>query len=343
MKRWAATAAGTILLMVVLHPFFFVIYRLMIFNTVPRDEYALYLLWMLGEPGGHFHESPYAYRVLTVLAAAPFYYLLPAISLTNIPAELSLPYVRATAAIAALSFFATIAAAVVAYRLAVDKGGLGRIEGVLAGAFMFLFCWYAAFYGIDSVAILLVVIALYLVDRPYIFAGFAAASIAFNEKVALTLAIWLTIRCLLHADDRRRMGRQWMAALASVALYLVVVRVLRLPGNPYQLEPAGYPSTLLQNVAALATVRGLLLNVLPVLVLLGLVAFSWRSLRGEAARGLFRPTDMLVVAGLIAVALILTQLYQMGRIVMHGAPLYVVPIAQAFALWVREGKFFARP
>jgi hypothetical protein len=338
MRRWAATAGGAVLLAALLHPLFFVIYRLMIFNTVPRDEYGLYLLWLLGEPGGKLHESPYVYRVLSVLAAAPFYYLLPTISLTNIPANLAQPYLRATAAMAALSFAASIAAAAVAYRLAVDKGGLGRAEGVLAGGLMLVFCWYAGIYAIDAPAILLVVIGLYLADRPYVFAAFAVGSIAFNEKVALTLAIWLTVRCIFSAEDRKLLGKQWVGAVAAVLAYLAVVRVLRLPGNPYQLEPGGYPRVLADNVLAMFTTRGLLLNVVPVLVLLGLAAVSWRALPGTVARGLFRPADLLVILGLIGVALILTLQYQMGRIVIHAAPLYVVPIAQALGDWLNAAK-----
>jgi hypothetical protein len=49
----------------------------MAFNTVPRDEYAPYLLWLLNMPGGGFPGSLYGYRILSTIAGAPFFYLLP--------------------------------------------------------------------------------------------------------------------------------------------------------------------------------------------------------------------------------------------------------------------------
>lgn len=49
-------------LSVLMHPVFFFIYRLSIFNTVPRDDYAHFLLWTVGHAEGVLPDSPYAYR-----------------------------------------------------------------------------------------------------------------------------------------------------------------------------------------------------------------------------------------------------------------------------------------
>ena len=87
-RRWrriAAATASAALLAVVLHPLLLMLFRLMIFNTFPRDDYASILLGWLGEPGGAPLESPYGYRALSVLAAAPLYYLLPEPELTRMP------------------------------------------------------------------------------------------------------------------------------------------------------------------------------------------------------------------------------------------------------------------
>ena len=59
----------------------FAIDRIMVFNTVPRDDYAPFLLWVIGAPGGAFPGSPYGYRLLTILAAVPLYHILPALIL----------------------------------------------------------------------------------------------------------------------------------------------------------------------------------------------------------------------------------------------------------------------
>jgi hypothetical protein len=54
-----------------LEPLFFIIDRITVFDTVPRDDYAPFLLWLAGPPGGAFQGSPYGYRLLTMVAAKP--------------------------------------------------------------------------------------------------------------------------------------------------------------------------------------------------------------------------------------------------------------------------------
>ena len=116
----------------------------MIFETVPRDHYEPFLLWLLGQPGGRLPSSPFGYRILPMVAAAPFYYLLPPITFSGLPATVSLPALKATGAIAALSYLSVIATSVVVYRLAIDKANLGRVEALAASVLAFIFCWYAA-------------------------------------------------------------------------------------------------------------------------------------------------------------------------------------------------------
>ncbi len=108
----------------------------MVFDTLPRDDYAPFLLWLAGAPGGAFPESPYGYRLLTMVAALPLYYALPALRLTNLPAALTPQYVQATAAIAALSYLSLLAAGLLSYRIARDRAGLPRREATLAGVLL---------------------------------------------------------------------------------------------------------------------------------------------------------------------------------------------------------------
>ena len=76
-------------LALILHPLCLILFRLMIFDTLPRDDYAPMLLWWLGQPGAVPPTSPYGYRVLSMLAAVPFYHLLPPFALTNLPGNLT--------------------------------------------------------------------------------------------------------------------------------------------------------------------------------------------------------------------------------------------------------------
>lgn len=107
-----------LLLTIVTYPIFFVLYRIMIFQTVPRDDYAPYLLWIVHAPGGVLPGSPYVYRYLSVVLAWPLYHIIPVFHLTNIPATVSLPYQRATASLAMLSDITSIGSAVLTHYVA---------------------------------------------------------------------------------------------------------------------------------------------------------------------------------------------------------------------------------
>jgi hypothetical protein len=338
MKTWARHLAVLAAASLVLSPLFFIIDRIMVFDAVPRDDYAPFLLWLIGAPGGAFPVSPYGYRILTMLAALPFYYGLPSFRLTNLPESLTLQYVQATAAIAALSYLSLLAAGLLAYRTARDRGALPRRESVLAGVILCILILHSQVFGIDPFAILLVAAGVFLLPNPLAFALLIVPSVFANEKVAIVFAVWLTLRCVSSRADRSLLRVQWIAACGAIALYLVTLLILHLPGNAYQLEPGGYLGTVVSNLRASVSIRGLLLNVLPVAVLLAVAALGWRYAGRARIAAMFRPLDLLLIPGLVMVALILTQMFQTGRIVMHAAPLYVLPAAVALGRWMDAGR-----
>jgi hypothetical protein len=340
--EWLRIALWFVACLAVLHPLFFVIYRLSVFNTLPRDDYAPYLLWIAGNPQGAFPDSPYCYRVLSMVAAVPFYWVLPPIRLTNIPADISLDYLRATTALSALAFVSAVGSTLVIYATAVRRCGLDRRDGVVAGGLLLALIWYTQITAIDPLAVLLIAAGVYLLEQPKAFAVLALASIGVNEKVALVLAAWLTIRCVLKRQDRARFSVPCAIAIAAVAAYLAMVALLHFPGNEYQRDMAGFAGTVRQNLGAYLSARGLFLNVVPALVLLIIGLTGHLSCAPTGRRGLFDPTDLLVIGGLLAVALVLTQFFQAGRLAMHAAPLFVIPAAAALGSgrgWtVRAGR-----
>ena len=203
----------------------------------------------------------------------------------------------ATAALAAVSFVALTASAVMAYRLAVDRFGLGRPEGIFAALFVLVAQLYASPFGVDPLAICVVVLALYFVERVSVFAVILVASVIVNEKIAILFVVWLTIRCVLRADDRRALGPQWLASIAAIVAYGVLLAVVRLPGHGEQLDPGVYFPTLVQNVvASVTTTRGLMFNIVPCALLIGVVAWSWRTLGWQRHR-IYARLDLLVDPG----------------------------------------------
>jgi hypothetical protein len=317
-------------LSILLSPFFFTLYRLAVFNTVPHDDYAPYLLWLDGNALGELPGSPYCYRLLSVAMAWPFYRLLPLIPLTNLPDGMAPEMAKATAALAMMSYLAGIATALLTFRLARREAELDRGHAIAAGALAWVLGWYTQITAIDSLALLGITLALCVIRRPVAFAAVVLVSVGVNEKIALVLALWLVTRWVLDSVHRWRFGRQALAAIGAVAVYGAAVAVLRMPGNEYQQQPGTFLVTVLENLAAYASARGMLLNVLPIVVLLALAAFS--AIRPRSTT-LFGRADILVIPALAVVALVLTHLFQAGRIVMHAAPLFVVPAVAAFQAW----------
>ncbi len=330
-------------LLMLLSPFFWAIYRTMVFNTLPRDDYAPFLLWLVGSPGGAFPGSPYGYRILAVAAAAPFYYALPPLRLSELSAQIPGAYLKATAAIALLSWLAMVLAGSAVFHIATRQCGLGKRDGLLAAALLFLLCWHSQAYGIDPVAIMLVAVAVAVLHRPGAFAALAIISVIVDEKVCMVLFLWLTIRTAMCAEDRHTLRVQWAATVFALALYLLMVWLVHLPGNEYQLQPHDYVQTILSNLAASISARGLVLDIVPCLLLAGVAVAGWPAARRGLRGGPFRPIDGLVVPVLALVALAVTKSFDIGRVVMHAAPLYVVLAIGSLDLWSQWGDGIARP
>jgi hypothetical protein len=322
--RLAREGAWFVFLILLLSPFLFAMHRLAVFHTVPYDDYSGYLLWLAGSPEGGFPDSPYCYRLLSVAMAWPVFRVVPALGLTNTPHDVSPLWLRATLALNIVNYLCLVAGAMLIARLGRRRCALSAAEAALAGALLFGLGWFTQLLGIDGIAILLIVLAISLIDAPVWFALAMLLAIGANEKVLLVLALWSVARVVLVAADRRRFA--WPAAISVAALvaYFAMISFLHYPGNEYQTSDGSVVSIILDNLRAYASGRGIVLNVLPIVLLLVMWAFGHVALRAEGdAR--FRAVDGLVILGLVAVALRFTLLFQAGRIAMHAAPLFVIP------------------
>lgn len=333
---WMRGIAAVITLAIVLLPFYPVIAQVALFETASQDEYAKFLLGLLGLPGGEIPGAPVGYRALSVLAAAPFYYVLPPLPLISAPAALSADFIQATAALAFLSYLALAATLFATYRLARDRTGQDAGTALFAAALLFVLCWYSQVSALDPLAILLITLGLYLLRSPQGFALLLLAAPILNEKIAIVFALWLTIRCATSSADRAAFGLQWATAMMAMLLYAMLIAFGHLPPIGVHLEPGTFMATLRSNLANETTSHGLMLDVLPALLLLCLALIGHfggrrRDLPPLRWHGLFRPVDLLMVPAMAGVALavevVLAEPYQIGRFLMHAAPLFVVPAA----------------
>jgi hypothetical protein len=324
------TAAKSLMVIVIMtvvtYPIFLVLYRMMIFQTVPRDDYAPYLLWIAGAPTGALPGSPYIYRYFSMLLAWPFYHLLPVFHLTNIPQTVDATYERATAALAMLSDIAAIAAAVLTFDIA-RRGGKPTLVSTLSAVFIYGGCWFTQIEGIDSVTILGIVIVVLLLrvqDRYFL----ALIPLTFvNEKITIIAFLFLAIRSATSAIDRQLLHRKLAVAVVALAAYVGALGCIHAGGNAYQVTPSGYLANFITNIEVNLSFRGVLLSWAPSALLLVLALIGTHN----DPSSLFSKRDALLIPALIAVALTLTRDFQVGRIVMMAIPVFAIPAAERLA------------
>jgi hypothetical protein len=312
-------------LSILLYPFLIGLLRQVMFETVQTDDYAPYLLYLLGHAEGSVPPTPEGYRVVSVLAAAPFT-ALPTLNFSLLPKTLSPAYLSATQAIALLSYVCLVATICLCGYTAACRFGCGALGTVIAGILAFVLGQYTAIYSLDMPAVLLVTLGVLALNASAWFAILMLASTFANEKVVIIFALTLGVRLLLMSDTRREHALLLAPVVGAVLLYVVVASTVNLPMLEHQQGVGRFLQTIASNLKASLSLRGLLLNVLPILVLVGLVLIARPAMRADH-KPYTSPYDWLVVPLMLCIALVASLSLNLGRIVMHAFPLFVGPAA----------------
>jgi hypothetical protein len=307
------------------YPLFIDTYRAMIFQTVPRDDYAPYLLHLVGH-GGEVPGAPRAYRFLSVAAAIPAYLVLPVYRFKNL-ADVDPAYLRATEALAFVSWIALAAVSVVVYRIARDRLGASRPASAAALFATLLFARYTSILGVDPIALLLIAAAFYWIERPWLFAGIVALSAGFNEKVWI-IAVLLVGTRILYARSLRPYAVHIAGCAAAILLYFGAATYFRTSGTEGPSDPRPLVTRSPYTVRMTATAKGLAQNAMPVGLCLAACALAARRLRGYWGP-YWTPWDALIPLGLAVTGLTMNVEYTLGRLVFHSLPILLPPLALA--------------
>jgi hypothetical protein len=328
-----------LVLSVLLYPVLIGLLRVVLFNTVQADDYAPYLLYLLGHREGSVPGAPWAYRILSAAAAAPFT-LVPPISFNALPGNGSPAYMAAKQALALLSYFCVMGTTCIAAHTAATRFRCGLAGTLLAGILAFVMCQYTAVYALDTPAVLLVSLGVLAMNSPAAFAGVMVLSALANEKVLIVFGLVLAVRLLL-APSRRGTLLLLMPVVLGCVLYGLAVMAFPMPRLEHQTGPGRLLQAVMINVQASVTPRGLLLNVLPVAILLGVALYGRKHTSPKAAPYATR-ADWLAVPLLLCVAMVASVSLNLGRIVMHAFPLFIGPAALALErqmhAWAMRGR-----
>jgi hypothetical protein len=305
---------------------FFTNYRIAIFKVISYDNYAPYLLYLLGDPEGKIPHSPWVYRIGSVILAYPFYHL-PLIPLegdrVGAIVHDTLPYAKATQAICAASFFFVTLSCVIVFLYGRLRLKLSNEAAFVGSAIMFLLYQQTLLVTIDGIAALpITILAITIFERMTLtFAISILVSAFINEKIVLTAFLLVALRLLFTREHRT--SYLWMTAFAAVSLlgYVAVVYVLHFPGNENHTDPSTYLPSLWRMLNVQFTAKGAYLTIWPALLLAGLWLVGMSvSRRRRLAAG----ADIGVIFGMLFIAFALGVNYNVGRIIMYSAPIFVI-------------------
>jgi hypothetical protein len=317
-------------------PLFFAYYREAAFHTHPFDDYAPSLLALVGERGEPparlptlLQRAPMGYRVLSVVAAIPFYYVLPYYSFSRLqePDEL---YLRATAALSMVSYLSVLLTVLVIYAIARRKLQRSLGASLLAALLSFGLFQFLGTSSVDPLALLVISLLVYFVDRPAVFAPLIVVSAAMNEKVAIVFAVVFAARFFAWLLRRRGRFQYWTQAFATgiaVVAYVAMRLTLRLPGYESQTDPGTWLSGAASTLAASLSLKGFVQNGIPLVIMaiLALVAFVVWQRRPSIWH--FSPLDLAVAPALMIIGFAIDMQFTVGRLVMHSFPLYLPLLA----------------
>lgn len=306
-------------------PMLFEIYRMAAFNTMPRDDYAPYLLTLVGETD-RWPGAPFAYRIISVAVAIPFYYILPEYSFTNLQGVDPL-YLKATLALSFSSFLWLVLSPVVIFLLARKEYHATKISALVVSLMTFLLAGFISRTGVDTLAVLILALLLLSLRYFFVFLPLILLSIGINEKVPIVIATILSCRLLASwvrccpFELNRELGLSYLA----VAGYFLLRLLLRVPGNEKQTDPTLFLDHLHDTILYSLSLKGFVLNILPVLVLLLMVFLAMKYRH----RSSFQVVDISGFLVMLVLAGIADVVFNVGRIVMLTYPLYL-PAVSAF-------------
>lgn len=317
-------------------PLFFASYRDAAFHVVPFDDYAPSLLALVGQRGEPpariptlLQNAPIGYRVLSVAVAIPFYYVLPyySFSLLQEPDE---PYLRATAALDMVSYLSVLLTVLVIYGIARRRLKCSLGASLLAALFSFGLFQFLGITGVDPLAVLVISLLVYFIDRPAVFATLIIVSAAMNEKVAIIFAVVFAARFVAWLLRRRVPFQYWTQTLSTgiAALAYVMMRLtLRLPGYENQTNPGTWLAGAASTLAASLSLKGFIENGIPLIIVAILMLVAFAMWRRRASIWHFSPLDLAVAPALLVIGFAINMQVTVGHLVMHSFPLYLPLLA----------------
>ena len=313
-------------------PHFVNMLRMVQFDVIPHDHYENMLLRMLGilNDGEILRTAPAGYRILNVLIAAPFY-VVPPFIFRNLPDHTvyTMQQLRANQAIVITNYLCLLAvvalSAYIIYRIYKRSGAEALMAAI--GAFVFLF--FSGWYSLDMPVVLYILLIVFNLHRAAVVIPLLLLSSIFNEKIFLIFGILFALRITTPSIDKKRSAYYLLTSIIAAGLYYLMIIIIDLSFPEHQTSVARYGYTIWHNVRTSFTVRGMVTNTLPILLLVLLAIGNTHALRkriypsDERYRFNYQRHDYLLIPAYLLVCTVASAQFNLGRLIVISFPLYL--------------------
>ncbi len=317
--------------------FFFDAYRVAAFNITPHDSnYVEYILYFMGELTSP-PESPFYYRIISVLIALPLVDLLPFFKFSALPADISDAHLKAIQALSFVTYVAAIITSILCYKITRSRFHASESTAIVVLFITMILLRHTMIQGIDVISVMLICLILYYINNKFIYSTLILLSIGLNEKVVMIFFILLWARFIFNHD--RRLLLQLVITTFALLIYFIMIKyVFPHAGGSGLTDTSMFLDTFKVAITRSFSIKGIILNVLPFMFLLVLYFMA----REENKRPLinnstyFSNTDVLVLLSLFFIGHILAPIiFNIGRIVMYTFPFYL-PLATLYFIRILD-------
>jgi hypothetical protein len=320
------------MLALVTHNLFFDIYRGAVFNVVPHDHYEYYAFYFLGDDLGKLPPQTHAYRVIAVLFALPFYYILPLFTFSGAePPAVDENYLQMLISFSFVTYVSVLVTCITTYLIARKRFGVSILLATVIVLWTYLMLRHLreGLYGVDAMGVMVVTLTIYHMNNKWLYALLVIMGVFVNEKVAMIFFMLMAGRWLFYRP--RQLDIYLIAPVIALFLYAAVNVITPhfftfSSGTGAHRDIANFLPQFIETFMVSLTMKGIILNVVPVMILFGLYYLANTATKYIDTGIYFKSADVVVLLGILFIGHLINVDYNVGRIAMYVFPLYL-PLA----------------
>lgn len=308
-----------LLFLILVTPIFFIIYRIMIFNTTPYDPYYEYLLYHLGKNPGFVPQSPFIYRFLYPILGGFIFKITPIIPLSQ-NSVFSPDEALAIQSLALLNSIIIITIFVLSGVYLIKQKYFNKPVIICSSIVILFLLFQTSFFGIDPMSLLCILVLLFYINNPKIFSTGILLSLLVNEKVALLYFLYF----ILTLKSIKLNHVPLLSSFLSCLFYYILRKYGPFEGYDNQVIFSHYLPSFISSFNYIFGLKGLYLNIFPVLILIIFYLFSNTHIN----------LLWLLPILLLLIGMLMNLNFTIGRFVLHALPFFIPAIYQTLDVFL---------